>query len=61
MRNELYLPTFVNYYDYDFRNAQALRLFEDVVWESAYSSYKFQDYLNIFNKYRETYDPRSLK
>lgn len=31
VRDSLYLPNFVNYYDYDFRNAQALRLFEDVV------------------------------
>jgi hypothetical protein len=55
------MPLFVNYYDYDFRNAQAIRLFEDVIWESTYSSYNHQDYLNIYNKYRETYDPRSLK
>lgn len=56
-----YLPLFVNYYDYDFRNASAIRLFEDIIWESAYSSYNHQEYLNIYNKYRETYDPRSLK
>jgi hypothetical protein len=55
------MPMFVNYYDYDFRNAQALRLFEDVVWESTYSSYNHQDYLTIFNKYRETYDTRALR
>jgi hypothetical protein len=24
-----YLPTFTNYYDYDFRNAQAMELLED--------------------------------
>jgi len=26
-----YLPLFVNYYDYDFRNASAIRLFEDIL------------------------------
>lgn len=61
MQTQFYLPHYVDYYDYDFRNAQALRLFEDLVWESVYSGYTHQDYLNIYNKYRETYDSRSLK
>jgi hypothetical protein len=61
LQEKSYLPNFVNYYDYDFRNAQGLRLLEDILWESTYSSYIHQDYLKIYNKYRETYDPRSLK
>ena len=60
MSENMYLPMYVNYYDYDFRNAQALRLFEDLTWESIYSSYNHLDYLKIYNKYRETYDPKSL-
>ena len=60
MSENFYLPMYVNYYDYDFRNAQALRLFEDIVWESVYSSYNHADYLKIYNKYRETYDSKSL-
>jgi hypothetical protein len=53
-----FLPSFVPYYDYDFRNSQGIHLFEDMVWESIYSGYSHQEYLNIYNKYRETYDPR---
>jgi len=56
-----YLPNFTPYYDYDFRNAQAIRLFEDIVWESAFSGYNFQEYLNVYTKYRELYDARSYK
>jgi len=61
IKEGLYLPFYVNYYDYDFRNAQALRSFEDILWESSYSSYNHQDYLTIYNKYREMYDSRSMK
>ena len=42
-----YLPLFTNYYDYDFRNAQALDMLEELFWESSYSSYNHLDYLNI--------------
>lgn len=42
-----YLPVFTNYYDYDFRNAQAMELLEDAFWESANSSYTFYDYINL--------------
>jgi heme/copper-type cytochrome/quinol oxidase subunit 2 len=42
-----YLPTFTNYYDYDFRNAQAMELLEDAFWESSNSSYTFYDYINL--------------
>lgn len=42
-----YLPNFTNYYDYDFRNAQAIELLEESFWENSYSSYNHLDYLNI--------------
>ena len=61
LQENSYLPLFTNYYDYDFRNAAGIRLLEDALWESTYSAYLHQDYLNIYNKYRESYDPRSLK
>lgn len=56
-----FLPYFVNYYDYNFNNAQAIRSFEDLSWESTYSSYVYNDYLKVFKKYREVYDPKSYK
>lgn len=49
--NNFYLPTFTNYYDYDFRNAQALELLEDAFWEVAGSSYTFYDYINFSREY----------
>jgi hypothetical protein len=61
MDKHYYLPLFVPYYDYDFRNAQGFRLFEDLVWESIYSGYSHQEYLNVYSKYREMYDPRFYK
>jgi hypothetical protein len=42
-----YLPLFTTYYDYDFRNAQALELLEEAYWETSYSSYSHLDYLDI--------------
>ena len=45
------LPLFVNYYEYDFRNAQALELLEESYWETSYSSYNHLDYLNINESY----------
>jgi heme/copper-type cytochrome/quinol oxidase subunit 2 len=42
-----YLPVFTTYYDYDFRNAQAMELLEDAFWESSNSSYTFYDYINL--------------
>lgn len=42
-----YLPDFTTYYDYDFRNEQALELLEEVFWETSYSGYSHLDYLDI--------------
>jgi len=50
-----YIPLFTNYYDYDFRNAQALELLESCFWDTSYSNFNYNDYLNIsdnFNKNR---------
>ena len=49
--NSFSLPLFTNYYDYDFRNAQALELMEESFWESSYSSYNHLDYLNITDSF----------
>jgi|TARA_B110000046_G_scaffold186051_1_gene231944 hypothetical protein len=35
-----------DYNDYDFRNAQAADLFEEVLWESTYSAYDHQEYVS---------------
>lgn len=43
----LYFPTFHEYAEYDFKNWQALELLEDAFWESTYSSFSHEDYLNI--------------
>jgi hypothetical protein len=42
----MYLPTFTEYSEYDFRNWQSLELLEDAFWESTYSSYTHEDYVN---------------
>jgi hypothetical protein len=42
-----YLPTFYEYAEYDFKNWQALELLEDAFWESTYSAFSHDDYLNI--------------
>lgn len=47
MFDSMYLPTFTEYAEYDFRNWQALELLEDAFWESTYSSFAHDDYLNI--------------
>ena len=49
-----YLPLFNNYYEYDFRNAQALELLEEAYWETSYSSYNHLDYLNIRESFKKT-------
>lgn len=49
-----YIPLFTNYYDYDFRNAQALELLEESFWETSYSSYNHLDYLNINEAFKKT-------
>jgi heme/copper-type cytochrome/quinol oxidase subunit 2 len=61
LRGSHFLPSFVNYYDYNFNNIQAIKSFEDISWESTYSSYVFGDYLKVYKKYRDMYDPKSYK
>jgi len=55
-----YSPLTTLYYDYDFRNLQALELIEDMFWETVYPIINYDDYLTIndhfsnylfFNKY----------
>lgn len=45
--DNMYLPTFHEYAEYDFKNWQSLELLEDAFWESTYSSFSHEDYLNI--------------
>jgi len=45
--SNIYLPSFTEYAEYDFKNWQALELLEDAFWESTYSSFAHDDYLNI--------------
>ena len=47
IHNSFYLPMFSFYYDYDFRNWQALELLEDSFWESIYSIYTHDEYMNL--------------
>ena len=49
----MYFPTFVDYAEYDFRNWQALELLEDAFWESTYSTYAHDEYLNSFQDAQE--------
>jgi hypothetical protein len=49
-----YLPLFTLYYDYDFRNWQALELLEDSFWESAYSIYSHDEYLLLAKDFYST-------
>jgi len=39
------LPSFTNFYDYDFRNLQAYELLEDLFWESTVPSTNHLDFL----------------
>ena len=41
-----YMQEPTDYNDYDFRNAQAADLFEEVLWESTYSAYDHQEYVS---------------
>lgn len=50
-----YLPLVTNYAEYDFKNWQTLELLEDAFWESTYSSFSHEDYLNILQT-RQEYD-----
>lgn len=47
IHSSFYLPMFNFYYDYDFRNWQALEMLEDSFWESIYSIYTYDEYLNL--------------
>lgn len=53
IHSSFYLPTFTFYYDYDFRNWQALELLEDSFWESIYSIYTHDEYLNLINDFSD--------
>jgi hypothetical protein len=44
--DENYFPTLTEYAEYDFRNWQALELLEDAFWESTYSSFSQDEYIN---------------
>jgi len=51
-----YIPLFTNYYDYDFRNAQALELLENCFWDTSYSNFSYNDYLNINDNFNKNQD-----
>lgn len=53
IHKSFYLPMFSFYYDYDFRNWQALELLEDAYWESIYSIYTHDEYLNLSKDFYE--------
>ena len=42
-----YFPNVVDYAEYDFRNAQAAEMLEDAFWESTYSSFIHDEYIEI--------------
>ena len=44
-----YLPSILEYSEYDFKNWQALETLEDSVWESAHSSFSQEEYNTIKN------------
>ena len=47
IQKSFYLPMFSFYYDYDFRNWQSIELLEDSFWESIYSVYAHDEYLEL--------------
>jgi hypothetical protein len=49
----LYLPSPTEYAEYDFKNIQALELLEDSFWESTFSSFSQDEYLNILQSNKE--------
>jgi hypothetical protein len=51
LQSFFYLPMFNFYYDYDFRNWQAIELLEDSFWESIYSIYTYDEYLALLNEF----------
>nr|ASY95747.1 Cox2 [Stylonychia lemnae] len=50
--NSFYLPIFVLYYDYDFRNWQSMEMLEDSYWETTYSSYSFDESSSLADIYK---------
>ena len=51
-----YLPLFVKYSDYDFRNWQSVELLEDAFWESSFSAFSHEDYINsLLNAEEQTF------
>lgn len=53
IHKSFYMPMFNFYYDYDFRNWQSLELLEDSFWESIYSIYTHDEYLNLAKDFYE--------
>jgi heme/copper-type cytochrome/quinol oxidase subunit 2 len=54
-----YMQEPTDYNDYDFRNAQAADLFEEVLWESTYSAYDHQEYVSSAqNTTKQGYAPK---
>jgi heme/copper-type cytochrome/quinol oxidase subunit 2 len=51
--SNFYLPHITEYAEYDFRNWQALELLEDAFWESTFSSFAQDEYLNILQSNNE--------
>jgi hypothetical protein len=51
--SKFYLPTPTEYAEYDFKNIQALELLEDSFWESTFSSFSQDEYLNILQNSKE--------
>jgi len=48
-----YIPLVTNYAEYDFKNWQTLELLEDAFWESTYSSFSHDEYLNILQSTKD--------
>lgn len=51
--SQLYLPAITEYPEYDFKNWEALELLEDAFWESTFSSFSQDEYLNILQSNTE--------
>lgn len=51
--SQLYLPSIVEYPEYDFKNWEALEMLEDAFWESTFSSFSQDEYLNILQSNAE--------
>jgi len=49
----MYLPSIVEYPEYDFKNWEALEMLEDAFWESTFSSFSQDEYLNILQSNAE--------